>query len=199
MGFLLWAFLTVSAGMLAYTAKFAACGPPPSQWRLFALQSAGLAVFVAVIAHIMVLTSPSRSAQPIVAALRPNLTPTTRVVFYDTYFAGGLYYLRTEAPLVLVTKEGKKQTFLGNFYALGGAQRSPASSSETILSFQEFREYWQQTEGLLIIVKEKNLSRMAKNVGEMPTRIGAHDEYLVVTKPKAQVHAANSPAGTWTN
>jgi 4-amino-4-deoxy-L-arabinose transferase-like glycosyltransferase len=197
MGFLLWAFLAVSAVMLAYTGKLAASGPVP-QRRLFALQAAGMAIFIAVIARLMVLASPSRSAQPIVAALRPNLTPTTQVVFYDTYFAGGLYYLRSNGPLVLVTKEEKKQTFLGNFYARGSAERSPASASETILSFQEFGRYWHEAEDLLVIVKEKNLPRMAKNVGEMPTRIAAYDEYLVVSKPRAPAHTADGPKRIWT-
>jgi 4-amino-4-deoxy-L-arabinose transferase-like glycosyltransferase len=184
MGYWVWCFAVVSGGMLVYTAKRHLAGSPPSQGRLYALQAASLAVFLALVVQMMVLISPSRSAEAVIAAVKPKLRPETRVVFYDTYFAGALFYLRSERPLLLVTHETKKQTFMGNFYALGNAEHSPISFSETILSFQEFQSYWQSTgQSLLIIVKEKNLPRMAKSVGEMPARLGAIDEYLLVTKP----------------
>ena len=183
MGFSLWLYMGVSAAMLAYT-SFVSRRMPSSQRRLYAFQAAGMVVLLALVAQMMVLTSPSRSAQPIVATLKPKLTTTTQVVFYDTYFAGGLFYLQSQGPLMLVTNEKKKQTFLGNFYALSNGGESPLVSSATILTFQEFRQYWQDAKhNLLIIVKEKNLPRMSRNVGEMPARLGAFDEYLLVTKP----------------
>jgi 4-amino-4-deoxy-L-arabinose transferase-like glycosyltransferase len=184
MGYWVWCFAVVSGAMLVYTAKRHRAGSPPSQGRLYALQAGGLAVFLALVVQLMVLVSPSRSAEAVIAAAKPMLRPGTRVVFYDTYFAGALFYLRSERPLLLVTHESKKQTFMGNFYALGNAEHAPISSSETILSFQEFQRYWQTTrQPLVIIVKEKNLLRMAKSVGEMPARVAAIDEYLLVTKP----------------
>jgi hypothetical protein len=184
MGFSLWLFAAVAAVMLMYTATRGDFGSPPSQGQLYALQAMGMGVFLALMTQMMVLISANRSAETIVTAIRPKLTPSTQVVFYDTYFAGALFYLRSERPLLLVTHENKKQTFLGNFYALGHPEESATASSETILTFQEFQTYWRTAKpSLLIIVKEKNLERMAENVGELPLRLGAVDEYLLVTKP----------------
>jgi 4-amino-4-deoxy-L-arabinose transferase-like glycosyltransferase len=184
MGLSLWLFAAVAAVMLMYTATRGGFGSPPSQGRLYALQAMGMGVFLALVAQMMVLISANRSAETIIAAIKPKLTPSTRVVFYDTYFAGALFYLRSERPLMLVTHENKKRTFLGNFHALGNPEESPTAASETILSFQEFQTYWRTAKpSLLIIVKEKNLERMAENVGELPVRLGAVDEYLLVTKP----------------
>ena len=177
-------FAVVAAMMLAYTARSAVGRQPPSQCRLYTVQAAGMGVFLALVAQIIVLTSPSRSAETIIAAVKPQLTPSTEVIFYDTYFAGALFYLRASEPVMLVTNENKKQTFMGNFFALRAGERSPMSASETILSFQEFQKHWQTAEqSLLVIVKEKNLPRMARNVGEVPAHIGAVGEYLLVTRP----------------
>lgn len=180
LGLLPWIFAAVSGAMLAYTARRRETGPR----RLYALQAVGLGVFLAMAAQIMVRISPSRSAEPIAAAVSARLTPAAQVVFYDTYLAGVLLYLRTEEPFLLVTKDDKKQTFLGNFYALGSAGQSPLSASETILSFEQFHRYWQDAERpLMVIVKAKNLPRMARQIGEQPARVDAVGEYLLVTQP----------------
>lgn len=184
MGLPIGLFAAVAAAMLAYTAGRR--HPPPSQRCLYLLQSAGSAVFLFLVVQMMILVAPSRSAESVVAAIKPKLTGATQVVFYDTYFAGALFYLGARRPILLVTNENKKQTFLGNFYALGSAGHKPIDSAETILSFQEFQTYWQTSrQPLMVIVKEKNLPRMARQLGEMPARLEAVDEYLLVTKPGA--------------
>ena len=184
MGFSVWLLAAVSALMLVYTAKRGGFDPLPSQGRLYALQAMGMGVFLALVVQMIVLISPNRSAETIIAAIKPKLRPSTQLVFYDTYFAGALFYLRGERPLMLVTHENKKRTFLGNFHALGNPGESPTAAAGTILSFQEFQKHWLTAKhSLLIIVKEKNLQRMASNVGELPLRLGAVDEYLLVTKP----------------
>lgn len=182
MGVPIGLFAAVAAAMLAHTAGRRE--PPASQRRLYLLQGAGSAVFLFLVVQMMILVAPSRSAESVVAAIKPKLTSVTQVVFYDTYFAGALFYLGAQRPILLVTNENKKQTFLGNFYALGSAEHKPIDSTETILSFQEFQTYWQASrQPLMIIVKEKNLPRMARQLGAMPVRVGAVDEYLLVTKP----------------
>ena len=183
-GWVLWAFAGASLAMLIYMKRRRLSGPPPGQRRVYVAHAASLSVFLALITELMVLTSPSRSAQPIITRLQAKLTPSTGVVFYDTYLAGALFYLRRKEPLLLVTHETKKKTFLGNFYAVGDAATSPAASTHTILSFAEFRDYWARAKHpLLVIAKEKNLPRMSRHVGESPKQVEAVDEYVVVTQP----------------
>ena len=132
----------------------------------------------------MILISPERSAKALAEAAQSRLTATTQVVFYDTYLAGMAFYLASERPLWFITHGHKKRTFLGNYYAIGKRADPTTSWGKTILSFQEFQQRWKSTkQPLLIIVKEKNLSRLVGEVGKSPVKLAAVDEYLLVSKP----------------
>jgi 4-amino-4-deoxy-L-arabinose transferase-like glycosyltransferase len=184
MNYFLWIFAAVSIVMLAYMANRSAAERPRSQRRLFVLQGLGLCFFLALIVKIMILISPERSARPIAAATLPRLSAAMQVVFYDTYVAGMSFYLQSERPLWFITHAHKKRTLLGNYYAIGKRADPTTSWGKAILTFQEFQEYWKTTrQPLLIIVKEKNLARLASEVGEAPVKLAAVDEYLLVSKP----------------
>ena len=52
-----------------------------------------------------------------------------------------------------------------------------------IFDFAEFRERWKTTkQPLLTILKEKNLERLAEEVGEAPKKLATSNEYVLVTK-----------------
>lgn len=54
---------------------------------------------------------------------------------------------------------------------------------KAVLDFAEFRARWYTTtQPLLVILKEKNLPRMAQEVGQMPKRVAGVDEYVLVLK-----------------
>jgi len=75
---------------------------------------------------------------------------------------------------------------LGNYYAVGNRKDPVSAWGTAIIDFEEFRERWNTTEKpLLIVIKEKNLTRFVQQVGQSPIRLGAADEYLLVTKPSA--------------
>jgi hypothetical protein len=184
MNYFLWIFAAVSVAMLAYMANRSAADRPRSQRRLFVLQGLSLCFFLALIVKIMIFISPERSAKPIAEATLPRLNAAMQVVFYDTYVAGMSFYLQSERPLWFITHGHKKRTFLGNYYAIGKRADPTTAWGKAILTFQEFQEYWKTTrQPLLIIVKEKNLSRLASEVGEAPVKLAAVDEYLLVSKP----------------
>jgi len=112
------------------------------------------------------------------------LASATQVAMYDTYLAGLSFYLRRERPVWLITHGRKKRTFLGNYYAIGKRADPLTPWGKAILDFDEFKKIWKTTElPLRIIVKEKNLRRLTKEVGESPSRLAAIDEYLLVSKP----------------
>ena len=184
MPYLVWIYMAVSAAMLAYTSKSAPHGQSLSQRQLYVLQGSGLSLFLALIIKMMVLISPERSAKPIAEAILPRLTSNTKVVQYDTYLAGLPFYLDSQKPLWLVTRERKKRSFLGNYYEIGKQEDPSTAWGQAIWSFEEFQSLYDNAkEPLLIVVKEKNLPRLARDLGESPLARAAIDEYLVVSKP----------------
>jgi hypothetical protein len=170
--------------VLIYFVAARQAGDPGRQRRLYLMQGFGLCFFLWFIVQMMIAVAPDRSAQDIASKARQRVTPSTQVVFYDTYLAGMAFYLRTEQPIWLITNGKKKRTFLGNYYAFGKRADPVTQWGQAMLDFDEFRARWKSAENpLLIIVKEKNLPRLEENVGEPLHRLAAAAEYLVVAKP----------------
>jgi 4-amino-4-deoxy-L-arabinose transferase-like glycosyltransferase len=178
----IWSYAAVVVLMLASFAKRTAV--PRSQPRLYVLQSSGLCVLLALAVQMMALIAPQRSAKPIAAAVLAGLPDTAQVVMYDTYLAGLPFYLHSERPLWLITKERRKRSFIGNYYVVGKHADPMTPWGQAILDFDEFESIWHRTERpFRIIVKEKNLPRMTEDLGIAPPRLAAVDEYLVLAKP----------------
>ena len=183
MPYFVWIYTALTAVMLAYMAKQKAAGQPRSQHRVFIVQAFSVGFFLALVVKMMVAIAPERSAKAMAEVTRPKLTATTQVVQFDTYLVGLPFYLHSERPLWLITRDRKKRTFLGNYYAIGQKADPSTAWGQAILSFQEFQERWRNSkQPLLIIVKEKNLPRLAREVGESPLTHSAVDEYLLVSK-----------------
>jgi len=132
----------------------------------------------------MVSQSVFRSAKELATRAAAQVTPTTQVVFYDTYQAGMAFYLRAQKPIWLITHGNKRRTFLGNYYAIGKRREPVTRWGKAMLTFDEFREKWQTgKEPLVIIVKQKNLQRLTDQVGGVPRVVSTFDEYAVLAKP----------------
>ncbi|HEY5543974.1 MAG TPA: phospholipid carrier-dependent glycosyltransferase [Candidatus Binatia bacterium] len=186
LAYLVWIYSALSAAMLVYLARRTTSGQPPTQRRLYVLQALSSCFYLVLVVQVVTSISPDRSAKAIAAKILPRLTATTQVASYDTYLAGLPFYLRSERPLWVVTYERKKRSYLGNYYAVGNRKDPVSAWGTAIIDFEEFRERWNTTEKpLLIVVKEKNLTRFVQQVGQSPIRLGAADEYLLVTKPSA--------------
>ena len=182
-----WIYTALSGATLFYMAQRKPSGGVPSQRQLYVLHGLSSCLFLVFIVHMMVSISVDRSAKAMAQVMLPRLTPMTQVVYYDTYLAGLPFYLSSHRPLWLITHEKKKRTFLGNYYALRKKAQPVSAWGTVILNFEEFGERWKTNEEpLLIIVKEKNLRRLVQDVGESPIRLGAADEYLLVSRRPAQ-------------
>jgi 4-amino-4-deoxy-L-arabinose transferase-like glycosyltransferase len=179
-----WIFAAMSIVVLVYLLARKPVAGPPNQRGLFLVQGLGLGIFLFFFVEIATAVSPARSARDIAAKALQNVTPATQVIFYNTYLSGMAFYLRTERPIWFVTKSNKKRTFLGNYHALNHRADPVTLGGQAILDFDEFRNRWRNvSQPLLVIVKEKNLSRLQKNVGETLRRLAAVDEYLLVGRP----------------
>jgi len=150
----------------------------------FLMQGVGLLIFCVVLAEMMVLVAPAKSAKDIALKALPLLSPTSQLVSYDTYPESLGFYLRSEQPFWVVTHGNKKRTFLGNFYAITGQPEPVSRLGKGLITFEEFRDVWQNSDTpFVILVKEKNLRGLERLVGAAPKRVAAYGEYLIVTRP----------------
>lgn len=184
MPYFIWTHAALNAIIFVYMTKRQPAGTPPSQRRLYTVQSLSLCFFLVLIVKIMILISPERSAKAIAAAIRPKLTADAQVVQYDTYLTGLSFYLQSQRPVWLITRDGKERTLLGNYYAIGKREDPITLWGPAIFNLQEFHEHWKNaTQPMLIIVKDKNLRRFTRNLGEAPVSLAIEDEYILVAKP----------------
>lgn len=184
MPYFIWIYAALTAAIFVYMTKRNPAGQPRSQRRLYVVQSVSLCFFLVLVVKMMILISPERSAKAIAEATLPKLASATQVVQYDTYLAGLAFYLQSQRPVWLITRDGKERTLLGNYYAIGKQEDPTTLWGQAIFNLQEFHEHWKTTnQPLLIILKDKNLRRFATNLGASPLRLASVDEYILVSKP----------------
>jgi len=169
---------------LAYLAMSKTSRRLVTQRQLYIVHSLALFLFLGFAVEVVILVSSDRSAKAVAEKVTPQIRESTQLVFYETHLAGMSFYLRTERPIWLVIHGNKKRTFLGNYYTIAARKHLITPWGDAIFDYEEFSEKWQtMKQPLLVVVKEKNLSRLAKDVGEEPRRLAAVDEYVLVTKP----------------
>ena len=180
----LWVYGAFIVLGLAYLAISKTSRRLVTQRQLYIVHGLALFSFLGFAVEVVILVSSDRSAKAMAEKVAPQIRESTQLVFYETHLAGMPFYLRTERPIWLVTHGNKKRTFLGNYYTIAARKHLITPWGDAIFDYEEFSEKWQtMKQPLLVVVKEKNLSRLAKDVGEEPRRLAAVDEYVLVTKP----------------
>jgi 4-amino-4-deoxy-L-arabinose transferase-like glycosyltransferase len=183
MPYFIWIYAMLTAAILVYMTRRNPAGRPRSQRRLYVVQTLSLCFFLLLIVKMMILISPERSAKAVAEATLPKLAAAAQVVQYDTYLAGLSFYLRSQRPVWLITRDGKERTLLGNYYAIGKRQAPTTPWGQAIFNLQEFHQLWETAnQPLLVVLKEKNLRRFASNLGAAPVRLAAEDGYILVVK-----------------
>jgi 4-amino-4-deoxy-L-arabinose transferase-like glycosyltransferase len=176
-------YAIVAAGLFIYMKRSRMAVPPRSQSYLYVLQSLSLCCFLFLTVKLLILTSPERSAKAIAEAILSTQLPSTQVVQYDTYLTGLAFYLRSDRPVWLITRDGKERTLLGNYYTLGKREKPTTAWGQAIFHLREFEAKWPLIkQPLLIVVKDKNLRRFEDNLGESPVKLATEDEYVLVFK-----------------
>jgi len=154
-----------------------------TQRQLYLVHGFGMLLFLVFAVEIISLVSHDRSAKAVAELALPEMHESTQLVFYDTHLAGMPFYLRVEKPIWLVTRANKKRTFLGHYYNVADRKDLTTRWGDAIFDYEEFGAKWQTAkQPLLIVVKEKNLWRLIRNVGEVPKKVAVVDEYALVTK-----------------
>jgi 4-amino-4-deoxy-L-arabinose transferase-like glycosyltransferase len=153
-----------------------------SQSTVFAVHALGAFFFLILLTQIMVAISRDRSAEEIARAVAIQADAETQVVFYDTYLTGMPFYLRAQKPVWVVTHANKKKTVVGNFYVATHRAWPDTRWGKALFDLDEFRQVYEKSATpLLIIVKQKNISRMEKEIGASPRRLTSIDEYVLMS------------------
>jgi 4-amino-4-deoxy-L-arabinose transferase-like glycosyltransferase len=178
-----WLYGALLALSFAYLSVSRAMRRLSTQRHLYAVHGIVMALFLAFAVEIMFLVSHDRSARAVADKALSQIHGSTQLVFYDTHLPGMPFYLHVERPIWLVTHGDKKRTFLGHYYEAAERKSLTTPWGDAIFDFEEFREKWQTAkQPLLIVVKEKNLSRLARDVGEEPKKLADIDGYALVTQ-----------------
>jgi len=154
-------------------------------WRqpsfVFGCYGAALLVYLLLMLQISIQVSYRRSAKPAAEHFAKFISPTDQLVHYDGYLTGMPFYLRSAQPIWIVWS-GKKTFVMENIYV---AQKRPppvAGYSQILFTFHEFAQAAQQTkQPLRVIVKTKNLNRLAKDNALVIKTLTEFGEYSLVT------------------
>jgi 4-amino-4-deoxy-L-arabinose transferase-like glycosyltransferase len=153
-----------------------------TQSKVFVVHAVGAFFFLIFLAHMKVAVSGDRSAEKVADTVKARIDADTQVVFYDTYLTAMPFYLRAQRPAWIVTHAGKKKTVAGNFYVVTNQDWPDTRWGKALFDFDEFREAWKKNKTpLLMIVKQKNLSRMKKEIGASPRKLTTVDDYVLLT------------------
>ena len=178
-----WLYGALVALSFAYLSVSRAMRRSPTQRQLYAVHSVVMALCLGFVVEIMFLVSHDRSARAVAEKALSQIDESTQLVFYDTHLPGMPFYLQAKSPIWLVTHGDKKRTFLGHYYEVAERKDLTTPWGDAIFDFGEFREKWQTSQQtLLVVVKDKNLRRLARNVGEQPRKLADIGEYALVTQ-----------------
>lgn len=152
--------------------------------NVFLSQALILGAFQIFTTHTMIAASSARSAKPLADAVRPLLKADSQIVIYDTYTAGLPFYLRSERPFWVVTRDKRESNFLGNYYVLGKAALPITRYGNALFNFDEFAEQWRSAgRPLLILTKSRNRAQLETQIGTATRTVASLGQYVWLTKP----------------
>jgi 4-amino-4-deoxy-L-arabinose transferase-like glycosyltransferase len=153
-----------------------------SQPAVYLCSCAVCAIFFVLMGQLMTGAAPHRSSKRLAQSSASYITPASRVVFYETYLTGLIYYLSLPQPIWLVAREGKKN-LLGSPYVSRYFPAPPAGYGKVFLDFDEFGKAWKESEvPVMVFLKAKNLSRFEGQLGMTVKELVRVNEYILVAR-----------------
>ena len=151
------------------------------QGAAFMCTAVSLALFFILAGQIVARASFRRAAKSTAQATAALIDRPDRLVFYDTYIEGLLFYLRIDKPIWLV-QSPEKGNIMGSFYVAEKRPAPAAGYGQVLFTFEEFAAQCGKNElPLRIFLKEKNLPRLTKEVGAVPRRLTSFDDFVLVS------------------
>ena len=151
--------------------------------QIFLAQTVIMIAFIVFTAHAMIAASAAHSAKAAGETARSLLTDNTQVVVYDTYLAGLAFYLRSDEPIWVITRDKRKRTFLGNYYTLGERAVPEIRWGQALFDFDEFGVAWRAAKRpVLVLAHSKRRAQLEQQVGLATRKLASVGTYVWLTK-----------------
>jgi 4-amino-4-deoxy-L-arabinose transferase-like glycosyltransferase len=166
-------------GLFAWSYRM---GRAADQTRAFICTGLTLSLFFFVVLQLQDLFSLTRSTKPLANSLGP-FVGDNRLVLYNTYPNGLIFYLGVQRPVWVVAAAGKQTPVMDSPY-LEHQDSSPVSRfGQVLFTAEEFRAIWSKAApSLRVLVKEKQLPQFHEEVGATAKPLTKIGEYLLVAK-----------------
>jgi 4-amino-4-deoxy-L-arabinose transferase-like glycosyltransferase len=179
---IIW-FAAVVAAAVALIALF---GRRRGQWRrpgfLFSCYGSASLICMMLTLPLAAHVAQFKSAKPVVEHLAQYLSPGDRLVHYDGYLTGMLFYLRAQQPTWIVWS-GTKPIVMDNKYVASENPAPVEGYGQVLFTYNEFANAARASDRpLKIIVKTKSLNRLLRETdGVAATKVGEFGEYILLT------------------
>jgi 4-amino-4-deoxy-L-arabinose transferase-like glycosyltransferase len=151
------------------------------QGAAFMSTAVSLTLFMVLIWQLMAVASMDRSAKSIAQATAPLLGQTDRLVFYDTSMEGLPFYLRLNKPVWLIQSRQKRE-LMGSIYVAEKRPTPARGYGQILFTFEEFASEWRKNKlPLRIILNEKNLPRLTRELGDVPKSLVKFGDIVLVS------------------
>jgi 4-amino-4-deoxy-L-arabinose transferase-like glycosyltransferase len=152
------------------------------QTRAFIYTGLTLSLFFLVVLQLQDLFSLTRSAKTLARSLEP-FVEENRLVLYNTYPNGLIFYLRVQRPVWVVAGAGKQSPVMDSPYLEHRDAPPVARFGQVLFTAEEFRGIWSKAApSLRVLVKERQLSQFHQQVGATSKPLTKIGEYLLVAK-----------------
>jgi len=151
------------------------------QGAAFMSTAAILTFFMIVTGQIISAASIERSAKSMAQAITPLMGEEDRLVLYDFSMEGLPFYLRLNKPVWMVQSARKKE-IMGSVYVAEKRPTPARGYGQVLFSYEEFAAESKTTAlPLRILLKERNLSRLTRDLGELPKSLMKFDDIVLVS------------------
>jgi len=175
---------TTSIALIFVAAWFAFSGLK-GRWQeqrsVYLWHCLGMALLFLFVAQTFAAASQTRSAKTLAERASAFIRPQDQLVFYDVYLNGLPFYLRVERPIWVIWS-GQSKIIMQNIYV---AQKQPAPApgyGPVLFTFEEFAKEWKDgKQALLVFLKQRQISRLSRQGGELLKELTRAGEFVVVS------------------
>jgi hypothetical protein len=152
------------------------------QTRAFICTGFALSVLFLIILQLQDLISLTRSARTVARAIAPQVHEN-RLVLYNTYPTGLIFYLGLSRPAWIVPARGKRSPVIDSPYLQYSEVTSSPRFGKILMSNEEFSRLWPNADPTVrVLVKETQLAQFREENGAPTRPLLRAGEYLLVAR-----------------
>jgi 4-amino-4-deoxy-L-arabinose transferase-like glycosyltransferase len=152
------------------------------QRRTFISTGLTLSTVFLVVLQLQDLFSLTRSTKTLAESIAPYVNET-RLVLFNTYPAGLMFYLRLNGPMSVVAASGRKTPVMDSQYLQQEQATGVSRFGKVLFTAEEFSGVWSKADpSMRVLLKEGHLSRFQREVGAATKPLIKAGGYLLVAR-----------------